>query len=742
MIGTMVASSRAQEEPMRTIFTSIVAMTTGALLVPGCSQRATGIDARRSVLTAFESCDQLETYLEDRALDQVGRSYYWGWGGVRALGAPQGQEGALGGMQGAPSDAQAGGGLTGTNNQEMGVDEADFVKSDDQFIYVLHGQKLVIMNAFPAAEARVVSQTDLEGWPWQMFVSGNLALILADAPVERGGDPVELGGVPVGGYWFPRLIATVLDLGDRTAPTVVRRSLVDGSLVGARLVGRSARVVTAHYTPIELDWNVTVDRAQPQPPDCGWVGGSGSTGVDVPPSGTGTRVGERRAGLSDCDAQWAQYDQEMAAYQQAYIDAVRAANVDRVRAMTLDELLPQVETTVGANTTDGPISDCTSFYRTEVDSGYGLVSVSTFDLDHPTDQLDATTVVGDYGQIYASTDQLYLAMAAYPGWGARWPEAGSVLMTTAIHQFDIGSDPRGAPYVASGEVEGYAYSSFAFDERGGYLRVATTVDRAAQDWSVSRDNLFSVLAPSDGLLTTVGSIPGIAPGDQIYAARLFDEQGYLVTYRTVDPLFALDLRDPTNPVITGELDIPGFSQYMHPLGSGHLLTVGTDVDWGLKLSIFDVSDPAAPALAHEQPLGQGYSEAQYDHHAFTFKPTTDAGDEGILALPLSTWNDTGGGGADLVVFDVSASDGFVDLGTVSHTDLFTDPADAYCGLRDVRRSVMSDDDVYSISYGGFKVNPLSDLMQTLASGTFPQTDLCGYVQVDGGVTGGGVPATK
>jgi len=695
---------------MRKLPTFMTAFTASALLFSGCSDRDVGIGGRRSVLQAFQSCGDLERSLETAALDQIGRSYYWGWGWGWGRGGALEGDAQFDGAEGAEGEGEAppaptnGGEFTGTNVQELGVDEADFVKSIHPYIYVLHGQKLVILDGDPAEETSIISETDLEGWPSQMFISGDLALVLGDGAYQDGGFE---------GMWRPQVLATVLDLGsDRTAPSVVRQSRIDGGLIGARMVGSSARVVTSYYTPVYdlIDWDVDVGRPVPQPPDCGWE--------EPDPMGWG----------SDCDAEWERYEREMAAYEEARIQAVRSANEERIRALSLNDLLPQIETTVDGSETTGAVSECTSFYRTTVESGYGLVSVNTFDLDNPADELDATTVVGDYGIIYASKDQLYLAMAQYPEWTDGWPANGEVLQTTAIHQFDL-SAPRVAPYIASGEVAGRLNNSFSMDEHGGYLRIATTVDRATQDWGVSRDNTFSVLAPNEGLLEVVGRIEGIAPDEQIYSARLFDDEGYLVTFRVIDPLFAIDLRDPANPVITGELKIPGFSQYMHPLGSDHLLTVGVDADEGgftegLQLSIFNVSDPAAPELAFTEPLGQGYSEAQYEHKAFTFKPTSETGDEGILALPMSNW-DTGGG-AELLVFDVSATTGFRSMGSVDHSDLFTNPEDAYCWLRDVRRSVMSEDHVYSISYGGYKVNPLADLGQTAASGNFPDTDLCGY----------------
>src|SRR5574341_1654677 len=144
---------------MRALGIPFTALMIGAAL-SSCSDREADIGIRRSVLQPFQSCEELETYLEDAALDQIGRSYYYysGWGarGVEEGGALEGDA-----DQGAPPEAS--GGLTGTNVQEAGVDESDFVKSDDQFIYVLHGQNLVILSAFPATEAHIISETKVEG---------------------------------------------------------------------------------------------------------------------------------------------------------------------------------------------------------------------------------------------------------------------------------------------------------------------------------------------------------------------------------------------------------------------------------------------------------------------------------------------------------------------------------------------------------------------------------------------------
>ncbi len=732
-----------------------------AIAAIGCEGAPeTDVSARRFGLEPFQSCDELEAYLEEAALESLTRQYYgWAVGGMgREVGLDDAAE--AGGAEGEPSSEPpaSSGGLSETNVQEAGVDEPDFLKTDDQYLYLLHGQKLVILAAFPADETAIVSETTLQGSPSQLLVSGDLAVVFAWEAVSSGGG----GDVPVSDAksdaiaWAPyaRQRVTVLDIADRAAPSVVRSSLIDGALLGARLVGRSVRVLTHFAAPVPVVWEVDPGVPYPEYPTCYEDGGAetrpvGEPDDTEPPPEPTPEEGRRRAGVSeeDCDAAWEAWQEEYAAYEEAYAEAVREASRSAISALTLDELLAHVVT----GEDDRLISECTSVYRTDSFGGYGLVSVSTIDLDAPGDVLDATTVLGEWGTVYASEEQLYLAMPHYPTWDyASLPEADAPLVWTAIHQFDIGADPRAAAYVASGEIEGWIYGPFAMDEHDGHLRIATTVDTMIdpETWETERSNTFAVMAPVEDTLEVVGRIDGIAPGEQIMAARLFDDRGYLVTFRQVDPLFALDLRDPENPTITGELEIPGFSQYVHPLGDRYLLTVGTaiseDGEWlGAKLSIFDVSDPAAPALAHEESLGQGSSEAQYDHHALTFVATGEA--EGILALPMSDWS-TGDGAATLLLFDVSGTDGIAPRGEVSHADLYVDDEAYYCGWRDVRRGVLSQDHVYSVSTAGYKVSRLSDLDE-VAQGTFGETDLCGYGyaegsdSVEGGKAGGSDDAT-
>jgi hypothetical protein len=127
-------------------------------------------------------------------------------------------------------------------------------------------------------------------------------------------------------------------------------------------------------------------------------------------------------------------------------------------------------------------------------------------------------------------------------------------------------------------------------------------------------------------------------GQKIYSVRFVDNIGYVVTFRHVDPLYTLDLSDPTAPRVAGQLDLQGYSSYLHPLGPGLLLGVGQDVGAtnepsGSQLELFDVSNPAAPRLVDKTSLGQGSStQVNYDHHAFLYWPQT-----GLAVLPVQIY---------------------------------------------------------------------------------------------------------
>lgn len=217
--------------------------------------------------------------------------------------------------------------------------------------------------------------------------------------------------------------------------------------------------------------------------------------------------------------------------------------------------------------------------------------------------------------------------------------------STLLHLFAIGRD--GASHLASGSVDGYLINQFAMSIQGADLRVATTIENWNNGASESQ---LSVLRQQDSDLVTVGHVGGLGLTEVIQSVRFLGDAAYVVTFRQTDPLYAIDLRDPTNPVVTGELKITGFSSYLHPLPDGRLLGIGQEATedgrtTGLQVQIFDVRNPAAPIRTSQLVFEGAGSQAEYDHLAVTYH-------DGRLFLPYVRY----GGFVDDVVTEES-SDG-------------------------------------------------------------------------------------
>ena len=328
---------------------------------------------------------------------------------------------------------------------------------------------------------------------------------------------------------------------------------------------------------------------------------------------------------------------------------------------------------------------CRTVRRPAVYSGAGVVTVYTVDLARGLPSVDADAILASAETVYASASSLFVATR-------RWDAAGGA---TSIHRFDT-SDPGRTAYSATGTVPGELLSQFALSEDRGVLRAAST-----KGFGNDAESLVTTLADRDGRLVRLGAVGGLGRGERIYAVRFLGDTGYVVTFRQVDPLYTLDLADPARPVVRGELKIPGYSAYLHPVGDDLLLGVGQNATGagevtGLQLSLFDVSDLARPARLAQVDLGSRYSgsEAEWDHHAFLFWPAT-----GLAVLPIDSEDFSGAAG-----FTVSRAGGIAALGQIAHApggrDAFAPP---------VRRAVVVGDRLFTISELGAKASTLAGL---------------------------------
>ena len=241
-------------------------------------------------------------------------------------------------------------------------------------------------------------------------------------------------------------------------------------------------------------------------------------------------------------------------------------------------------------------------YLPPFSQAYMYEVVSSVDIAKPGEIQDSKAIFSDGGELYVSNDNIYW-------YETQWSDKTE----TVIKRISYKDGQLKAE--ASGKVDGYINDSFSIDEYDGYLRVVTTDDET---------NGLYILNSN---MKEVGSITGLAEGEQVYSARLLGDTGYFVTYEQTDPLFSVDLSDPKNPKIIGKLKIPGFSEYLHFYGENLLLGIGMDVDEdgfttnGVKLSMFDISDSSDVKEIQKYTLENVYSAAvMYDYKAVLIDP--------------------------------------------------------------------------------------------------------------------------
>ncbi|MBV2092384.1 MAG: beta-propeller domain-containing protein [Candidatus Thiodiazotropha sp. (ex Ctena orbiculata)] len=412
--------------------------------------------------------------------------------------------------------------------------------------------------------------------------------------------------------------------------------------------------------------------------------------------------------------------------------------IDDPQSVEVEQLLPMM-----ADNTDPDqqidavstvISGCSEIYQPQNVTGTGTVSLLAFDLDNPLAELTSTSVLANSTMVYASQDNLYIASIEDDNWlwfpvmeGDDYPTP-----STRIHKFSLGGSPQ---YLASGSVEGHLLNKFSMDEYQGLLRVVTT----ELNWWRDDDpeNRLFVLQQNDSQLMTHAELSGLGkPGERVFAVRFDQQRGFVVTFEQIDPLITLDLSDSANPQVAGELEVPGFSTYLHPIEGDRLLAIGQE-NLSIKLSLFDVSTLSQPILLSEHLIGQGsYSEAQYDHHAFTWFEQ-----EKMLAIPVTQWNSvtdsTDFGLSDifngLELFRVTAESGIQPYAAIDHDFFYEDPDNGnWFYPEGIRRSFFVSDDqmnsyIYSISSRGMLVNDLASPENNIGSIELPYTDPVFYL---------------
>jgi hypothetical protein len=670
------------------------AILTGiTLLVAGCTSAnddgssGTGSVAAPLVhaasLERFDACPELLGYLRENAADRVGPyGLPGGMSGVLEDFAMEGGERAAAPTTNQAADSAggaAGGSFSGTNVQEASVDEPDKVKTNGDHIFTTHadpetGRLTLIAVATDGGRPRRVGSVALpEGAGADLLLAGDRLLAFGMGGMAFGrGAAVDMA-YPAGGGQGTTV--TIVDVGDPVRMRVADVVKLDGSYTSARMVGGIVRMVVNTWTGQRVDF------AQPEQP---------------------TAVAAREA---------------------------ISANKKVVRETKIEDWLPRfaIEDASGKVRTEGPLTTCDSTFRPKAFSGFSTTSVVTIDPAKP-DPRDSASVLGSGGTVYASADNLYVATMNWeeprplPVEDGGGPDAPMIAPVdpakTLLHRFDI-SDTTRAQYAASGEVRGSVLNQWSLSEHGGHLRVATTEDtgQLTKEGVPSTSSYVTTFRANDAKLTQVGQISNLGKGERIYGVRFIGDVGYVVTFRQVDPLHVIDLSDAAKPRLLGELKIPGYSAYLHPVGDGLLLGVGQDVDeetsrqLGTQLSLFDVSDPAKPTRIDQVRVDNASTPIEWDHHAFTWwearrlaiVPVSRYGE--VIAEPVAP------DGREIapqqieslhVAIGYTVADGkLTEVGRASHRRHVSEE-----GLAQIDRSIVIGDAVFTLSQAGVMSNDI------------------------------------
>ena len=323
-------------------------------------------------------------------------------------------------------------------------------------------------------------------------------------------------------------------------------------------------------------------------------------------------------------------------------DVAETANRAAVLNSTLDDWLPHYTVGSADSSTGSLMVPCGDVHAPSVFSGFGVTTVISVPIGGAFDPSSSTAVMAPGDTVYASTGSLYVATTrwveadTFADDDAAWEEAWRQ-RRTSIHRFDISGTE--AAYEASGEVLGVIHNQFSLSEHNGYLRVVTTV---GGPWGEESDSQVRVLSTGGDVLVEVGSVGDIGRGEQVQSVRFVGDVGYVVTFRQIDPFYTIDLSDPTDPRILGELKIPGFSSYLHPISDTLVLGVGSDADpegrvTGAKVSLFDVSDLTEPREVSVWTAPDGWNDVGWDHRAFLWWAP-----ENLAVIPVTVWNDWSG----------------------------------------------------------------------------------------------------
>lgn len=532
-----------------------------------------------------------------------------------------------------------------TNVQVDGVDEADIVKTDGEYIYYISSTKLVITkvgnNMQVVSEVEYVDNDDIRVTPTEMYIDGNKLVMIANKYEKESRNTSS--SEQINGDFYRdcisvlqrnyKTMAITYDITDKANPVVYKQFEIEGNYVSSRMVNSNVYLITNKNINVYKDIDLKEE------------------------------------------------------------DVVQRYN----------------DTTKPADKCVIELSDVYYIPDSEDNCYMNIISFDT----QTKREAEIATILGAGSNVYATDSSIYVMNFKY-----EFNEGDLIgYQKTKIYKFNI--DKRNISYVAQGEVYGNVLNQFSVDEYDGNFRIATTDSRNGKN--------ISSLYILDSNLKMVSKLENLAENERVYAVRFMGDKGYIVTFRQTDPLFVMDLSDASEPKILGELKIPGYSSYLHPYDKNHIIGIGQDVEIktdrygfeytkqnGLKLSMFDVSDPANPIEMFNTIIGDGgtYTAAEYNHKTLLFVP-----DKNLLAFPILVNKAIDSKTSKVVldfqgvmVLNVDLENGFSERGRIAHMEI-TNGYDDYDYKQEIERVIYINNDFYTLSPGTIKRTDMNTMQE-------------------------------
>ncbi|WP_158232687.1 beta-propeller domain-containing protein [Sporosarcina sp. P26b] len=510
-----------------------------------------------------------------------------------------------------------------TNQQVAGVDEADQVKTDGDYLYeVLNGDGLIITDIRNPKDMVHASKVDFTDgfYANELYVDQDKVVLIGGQNLNAPTSNTDSKMMEDRMMSMQQLsVIRVYDVTDRTNPKLIRETGAEGYVIGTRKIGPYVYMITNNQPFL-----------------------------------------------------W--YDHPVPAEDQLLPKVYDSSVEQKVQSLALDKI---------------------SILPGAMEPSYSIIT--TLDIESgEKGGVNTKAYLGSGEQLYMSADHLYLTSTNYQDQHQN---------TSEVYKFAL--DKTQVNFLQTAQLKGTILNQFSMDEHNGYFRTVTTEGNLWDERNKAKNHLFIL----DENMKQVGSVENLAVNERIYSARFLGDKAYMVTFRETDPLFVMDVADPNNPKVLGELKIPGFSNYLHPLDEGHLIGFGYETiakknpqggepiiqTGGMKISLFDVTDFAKPKETDTEIIGgQGtYSSVQDDHHALFIHPSRN-----LYGFPVSIYqqSEREGGVVDLQRSGAMIYEITVEKGIVQAADLTQRMTNDYMDWeKEIRRLLYSGDTVYTIS---------------------------------------------